>query len=384
MRNIARMREESLPRWKALLEELRQREHLLVESLMQQLEHGARFYAGLVDAAEFRNTSTEAFRYLLGMLADGRPPRHLTDLPREIGIRRAEQHVSLENVVSTVRGDFTALWSTLLWISRATDMPVLIAHVDDLWQVVDDFATEIQVSYLRGAAARADLDQHRQRAMISALFSSSELNPGLVRQIAGTLGVPEAEPFDVVVSDHADRDRLDAFVISATGHGSRIFTADVEDCAVAFWQSAPPGEGPDDRLGDLRCGRSRVPALSELPAGARTALRVLRALPPEVAGPASVADVWDRLAATYLLQLDPALLESARERLATCPASERERLVETARSFASTGSIAATAKELFCHRNTVVNRLRRLRELTALDMTVPQDAALLSMLLSLE
>ncbi|SKB73586.1 PucR C-terminal helix-turn-helix domain-containing protein [Arthrobacter sp. 31Cvi3.1E] len=57
--------------------------------------------------------------------------------------------------------------------------------------------------------------------------------------------------------------------------------------------------------------------------------------------------------------------------------SERERLEETARSILTTGNDSATAAALFCHRNTIPNRVARFKDLTGIDLTVPEQAALL-------
>ncbi|QNN62387.1 helix-turn-helix domain-containing protein [Leucobacter denitrificans] len=43
--------------------------------------------------------------------------------------------------------------------------------------------------------------------------------------------------------------------------------------------------------------------------------------------------------------------------------------------FLNTGSIAKTSSELFAHRNTVLNRLRRFGELTGIDLRVPAESA---------
>ena len=379
MQNLVGLRRDTLPRWRALLAELLRREHLLVDGLMSHVEDGSRFYGGLVGADDFKESSADAFRHLLGQLIDGRPPDALADLPRRIGILRAAQGVPLESVVATVREDFTVLWSTLLWVAGKSDMPALISHVNDLWRVVEDFATEIQVSYLRESAARTELDRSRQRAMVSALFSAAELSAGLLRQVAGTLGVDEAASFEVIATDPADREELDTFVAQLLGH--RVFVTDVEDVVIAFW--ATGGADTAFPLTGLRCGRPPTARrLADVPARAHAARRILRAVPAGTHEPATMTDVWARLASAHLKDASAEFVEELMHRLDECPELERDRIIATAREYFATGSITATSQNLFCHRNTVLNRLRRLRELTGLDLAVPRDVALAVVLLS--
>jgi DNA-binding PucR family transcriptional regulator len=69
------------------------------------------------------------------------------------------------------------------------------------------------------------------------------------------------------------------------------------------------------------------------------------------------------------------VLSDVQAALAGCGETERARLEEAARSYLRTGSIGDSAAELFCHRNTLANRLRRFAELTGVDPTVPEQAA---------
>lgn len=383
MQNMARLRQDTQPRWNELLSALAEREHLLVDGVMRRVEGGTRHYGGLVSPEDFKTSSVDAFRYLLGLLTHGRPPGPLADLPHRIGIRRAAQGIPLENLVTTVREDFAVLWSTLVWIARTTDMPVLIAHVDDVWRAVDDFAAEIQTSYLREHAARTELDLSRQRAMISALFGSAELSRSLLRQISITLGLPEEGSFQVLAADHSDRAGFDAFLAAEPGRGGPVLTAEVDDGLVAFWDSSAPGAPGPERCGDLRCAwPPSARLLREVPARARTALHVLRVLPSDRSGPATMTDTWELLAADHLSRVSPEFTGQLLHRLDAAPRHERAVVVETVRTFLRNGSVAATAEALFCHRNTVLNRLRRFRELTTLDPAVPREAALAVVLLS--
>lgn len=363
MQNLERLRAESQPRWHALLAALAEREAMWLDALMSSVDGGGRYYAGLVEPHDFKDASARVFRYLLGRLSTGAPPAELVGLPEEIGRTRARQRVPLESLITTIRQDFAVVWSTLLWIARARDMPVLLCHVDDLWRVVDDFAGEVQISHLRESASLAAQDRNRQRSMISVLFSSEAHHPDLIRQVAGALAIPVSGPYQVIACSPA----------AAPGG----FTHDADGALIVFW----PGSEPPDA--GLRCGRApEADGLAAVPSQARTALHVFGALPPGHGGPATMRDVWDRIAATHLQRIAPDFLGLPLARLTSAPAQERARILETARSYLATGSVATTASALYCHRNTVMARMRRFRELTGLDLSIPSEAALATVLVT--
>lgn len=60
--------------------------------------------------------------------------------------------------------------------------------------------------------------------------------------------------------------------------------------------------------------------------------------------------------------------------LADLDADERDRLLETLDAYLdSSFSVAVTAAQLYCHRNTVTNRLRRLEEVTGRQLGDHRD-----------
>ncbi|MCG2623954.1 helix-turn-helix domain-containing protein [Arthrobacter sp. I2-34] len=81
------------------------------------------------------------------------------------------------------------------------------------------------------------------------------------------------------------------------------------------------------------------------------------------------------IAGSLLEQTLPGFSDPVHRALDRCTPHERERLLQVARSYARTGSIKETSEELYCHRNTVVNRLHSLQEVIGLDLTVPAQAA---------
>ena len=84
---------------------------------------------------------------------------------------------------------------------------------------------------------------------------------------------------------------------------------------------------------------------------------------------------WARLAARSLNAAGNPILADVESALSACGPVERERLVEAVQVYLASGSIGASARQLFCHRNTVANRLRRFAELTGVDPMIPAEAA---------
>ena len=85
--------------------------------------------------------------------------------------------------------------------------------------------------------------------------------------------------------------------------------------------------------------------------------------------------MWPCIAHERLGPFLPGLRSHAVAAIDELPQPDRDRLVDTVLQFCTNGSIKETAETLFCHRNTIVNRLLRFRDLTGLDVTIPVDAA---------
>jgi len=77
---------------------------------------------------------------------------------------------------------------------------------------------------------------------------------------------------------------------------------------------------------------------------------------PEATGPCELLDAWLPLAGGRLADTAPELVDSVLGGLSDAPARERERLLDTVRRYAASGSVGEVAAGLYCHRNTVLNR----------------------------
>ncbi|SMX68879.1 PucR C-terminal helix-turn-helix domain-containing protein [Brevibacterium aurantiacum] len=122
-------------------------------------------------------------------------------------------------------------------------------------------------------------------------------------------------------------------------------------------------------------GLVKAPGIGSLRRSALTARDLAQLLTADEVGAMTWERGWARLAAQALNAAGNSIVTDVERALAVCGAAERERLVEAVHTYLRSGSIAESAAELFCHRNTVANRLRRFADLTGVDPMIPAEAA---------
>lgn len=382
-------------RWDSLVERLRGRLNVLVSSFMARVAEIPEYVEGRVSLTEMQDTARETFSRLVDGLRD-EPCHHrgkgdasdtLRQFSSELGAKRARAGVSSEALTSAVRLDFSILWADLLEISDPGDAALLTTRVDRVWRVVDEFATQTHASYAMERVRMAQEESNIRREFISRLFSKSELSAATVSQAGAALATDAEARFSIVAAsgDAASKLRTAAAQGGWNQPHQRLFTHEFGGSTYVFWalpratgQSAPDG-GQDyipAAINGIPCGF--VPGfmgLRGLPPAARTAERLALLLQPDDHGPLTAGAAWARLAKQQLQGAGLDLWADLDASLANCRSGERERLEETVRHFLTTGSITTTAQELFCHRNTILNRLNRFEELTGISLTVPDQAA---------
>ncbi|MGV8873536.1 MAG: helix-turn-helix domain-containing protein, partial [Rhodococcus sp. (in: high G+C Gram-positive bacteria)] len=108
---------------------------------------------------------------------------------------------------------------------------------------------------------------------------------------------------------------------------------------------------------------------------------IVDSLDPATAGLVSVQQGWARMTRGNLdrrIGFTPTILAGLHE----LPAGERDRVIDTVRVYLDTGSVREAAAALYCHRNTVLNRLIKFHGATGLDVQIPREAALVVLALS--
>ncbi|MET7443835.1 helix-turn-helix domain-containing protein [Streptomyces sp. NPDC094473] len=242
---------------------------------------------------------------------------------------------------------------------------------------------------MSGSAAEhgEDMRRHgdgRGRALLDALLEGRS-DPGLAARAARALGLPERGRYVVAAlaaggcGPAAGALEADGLRFLRRGRGDRevlVVALGDRDPAVlaallARWCRGPGGIGP---VADGLAGLGAARRLAEV---------ALLTCPP---GTSEVVRLEERLPAALVVsqpQLSARLVEDVLGPLLAAAPADRALLLRTFEAWLECGGSAGRAAgRLYCHRNTVLNRLRRLERLTSRSLTRPRE--LLEMMLALD
>lgn len=376
-------------RWSELVDRLEGRLDILAQAFTALVRQIPEYGDSQVTVPEIRETARETFRRLIHGLRGGQGDEArdgLLEFASDLGSKRARAGIPPESLTSAVRLDFSILWADLLEIAAPEDAALLASRVDQVWRVVDEFATRTHMSYLTERVRMAQEESSIQREFIARLFNQSTPSAETSAQVGSALGIGPDVPCGLVAASGESGARLRA-AVTQFGSGQRrhkLFLHESGGNTYVFWPLPAPttratrntAQLLHPALADIPCGYvPNVHGLRGLPSAARTAESLAALLRPADAGPLSADAAWPRLAQQNLQDAGLDLAAQLEEALEECRGGERERLTETVRHYLSSGNITATAEQLFCHRNTILNRLNRFEELTGIDLTVPAQAA---------
>jgi hypothetical protein len=311
------------------------------------------------------------------------------DTSRQTGRRRARQGVPLESVLRAYRLGGRVMWEALLETSRgrfagAYDEALLDAAAY-VWRVNDNSAAALVEAYRMEELRLQSHDLSRRHAMLDALIEGRGSDPAFLRNAATVLGLPEEGPMLCVVApletagEYPLRSPQEAMAMQDLH--SAWFVRPRDEVGLIPLGSRPARVALDA----LRpCVRGRagaspvVDGLGAIDAGYRMAQTAARTL----TGP-GLAVLDDRLPEALLVdspELLPRLVGAALGGLMNLPAADRDTLLETLEELlACGGSPTHAATALFCHRNTVIYRMRRIEAATGRSISNPRDRLLLTL-----
>ncbi|QAB18897.1 PucR family transcriptional regulator [Leucobacter muris] len=364
-------------RWFELLDRLDADE--LTETFLALVVAVPAYDPAPIPASEVRRTARLSFLTLIDGLRSGGFDHAIT-IATDVGVSRARAGIPLPSLMTAIRHDFTVLWEALTRVAEADDAELIVRHTGIVLRTVDEYVGQTQRAYVAERERMREEQASVRQGLIASLFQEPIPSGTQLQRVADELGLPADAPLVVLAAVEDDIAPLRVAVSELERAGARVFTHHLGDTLVAFTRQLElPGSRIEElgrRLLDLRIGatvsNSGLPALS---GAASTARELARVFAPGEDGAMTWSRGWARLAARSLLAAGRPVLSDVQAALAGCGETERARLEEAARSYLRTGSIGDSAAELFCHRNTLANRLRRFAELTGVDPTVPEQAA---------
>ncbi|TQJ68840.1 PucR-like helix-turn-helix protein [Arthrobacter sp. SLBN-100] len=336
-------------------------------------------YAGsAVVAQDLEETAVASMELLLRLVGNLPIPDRLAGVSEALGHRRAQQGLPLESLLRAVRMDFRILWTAMLEKVPAEFLPDFTQDAVRVWEAVEFHTIRVHAGYLNELATMAQEKETQRAFLLSRLINSEGKDPQLLGQAARALGVkPESSFIVAVAAGHAQK----AFRAGVLRAGVGQFLHERDGALILILEDVPARarrepEGTRAWLAALDCFVAPpARSLAAVPPMLRIALESLPVVTPDRPGQRTVRDAWGYVAATRLGEYGTVLADTVLGPLATISAHERDRLIDTVQAYLRSGSVSETAAELYCHRNTVLNRLARFEQLTSFDPANPQDAA---------
>lgn len=364
-------------RWCALVDRLDAR--VLADRFTTLLRAVPDYDPPPVPMTEILRTGTLTFAALLNRLRSEDVEEFLP-AAREVGVTRARAGIPITSLMTAIRLDFTVLWHAIAEVASPEDAALLVRRAGIVLAAVDEYAGQAQSAYMSELHRIREEASSVRQGLIARLFQSPSPTEVQLAQIGEDLGLPHDEPLLVVAAIGDDMPALRVLIAEGERAGTTILTHHLGDTLIAFTRSAHyPGsrlETFSRGIVDHRVGVFEAPrGLEDVHESATTARVLAQALGPDDAHAMTWQRGWARVAHEHLAHAGHPVIADVDRALDNCGEAERQRLTDAVRDYLVTGSVSASAARLYCHRNTLTNRLGRFAKLTGIDPFIPQQAA---------
>ncbi|MGB3885072.1 helix-turn-helix domain-containing protein [Gordonia sp. (in: high G+C Gram-positive bacteria)] len=359
----------------------------LVERILNEIKAEVPRYGSRVSsAADLGTIVATAVETCLQSLAHPELVNASVEFAWNLGQTRARDGVPVVALLQSYRIWTVAVWNELVEVGTAAnpDSAVDLAHAaSDFWRFCDRDTT-LMVEAYRLASTGPSVDAERKLLPLLRTFLRGHSDPVDVASGSVVLDLPQYGRYAVVrmpgtaTADGPVRDELDGMTVyrcpQRYGMSLVVLLGErpLEDLVIAL-AAAFPG---------VACGVSSVvDGLMNLGRGNKFAELALRSRPT-----ATTPVLLSEQLVRALLVSRPELAEvSARTVLGPVldlDRHDRNVLLDTFRAWIDAdGSTVRAGRALFCHHNTVLNRLRRLERLTDRKLDRPRDLVELSVAL---
>lgn len=374
-------------RWLELLDALDLDE--LTERFMTRVVTVSGYDPAPIPVSELRRTGRLSFSTLIEGLRAGGFDGPVA-VSTEVGVSRARAGIPLEALMTAIRHDFNVLWEVLTRVANQEDAELVIRHTGIVLSTVDEYVSQVQQAYTAERTRMRAEEDSVHAGLIASLFDDPDPTAERLSRIATGLGLDVDSPLLVIAATGDNVRALRVIISDHVRAGGTMFTHHLGEVLIAFTQvpggaghaSTPIGGGAGHttaalagKIAEARVGYVRAEGISTLRRSALTARDLADVIAADETSAMTWRSGWARLAARSLNAAGNPILADVESALAACGPVERERLIEAVQVYLASGSIGASAAQLFCHRNTVANRLRRFADLTGVDPMIPAEAA---------
>ena len=363
---------------------------ILTDEVVRLVQAEDLFYAELGEppVARLREDIADNLGHIVRGFA-GQEPLDF-DRARMVAERAAAGGVPLAAVLHVYRIGAQVIWDHVVhhssWREQQPDLDAVLEGGLVVWKLTDAFSKEISEVYADTAAAHFRRSERERTLLLDALLEGRSQDLPRPADVSRILDLPEHGALVVVVAENPAAGAEGLPEIESSLRAERVA------CAWRLRSQRHIGVVAIDRSAhglslDAVCGLlakhalARVgvsPVYRELVDTARHVALADLALTCLPAGTADVAQ-FDDHPLDALLARSPDLSERL-VRLVLDPVlqldDEGDLLLETLEAWiASGGSTTRTAGRMFCHRNTVRNRLQRIETLTGRTLADPRGMA---------
>ncbi|NEN05832.1 PucR family transcriptional regulator [Diaminobutyricibacter tongyongensis] len=313
----------------------------------------------------------------------GTPDAERERTVRMIGAARAQANFPLSAVLDAIRVGSEFIWGELVDHARSFESASdaeLVSVAGQVWTMSDEFVSLISAGYRDEEELRLINSQRERYALIDTVLSGHDKPNATLWDAVDRLGLPRDRPYVVVAIGAQGNGRVPAPLIDRRLMEHELdsvwlLRSDVELGIVSCFHEQIRFVRKSLQQFGVRAGISPVTEdFGQISHAVRLARTSLAA-----SGDGQVTFFSDSAVNTMAAGAPDVAAELAAivlYRVLELPESEREMVLDTARTwFGTGGSVAGTARALFVHSNTVRNRLRRLETLTLRSLSDPRDAA---------
>ncbi|MEV6961074.1 helix-turn-helix domain-containing protein [Streptomyces sp. NPDC051207] len=336
-------------------------------------------------------TWQEVHRSLRHSVASLIDPRDAREAARrcswKIGAGRAEQGLPLDALLHAFRLGGSLVWQGLVEETSRTapeDVRLLVHVASDVWNFVDEHCSLVADAYRQVERQMTWRRENRVRLLAGALLDGTSRISDLP-EAARALDLPEHARYVVVAVAGGHPSACAAARAAAVPEGMRVhwhtgvevdygivLVGDGELAAPAV--QAPPGA----RIG-VGSAVEGLAAVGDARRSADTALAIC----PEEGGTIRLPEHLSAALVVSSPGLGKALVGRVLGPLLSLEPADRDVLLDTLAAWlACDGSAQRAGERLYCHRNTVLNRLRRCEQLTGRCLARPADVVEISLALT--